>query len=294
MFSVGPIRMLIGSTLAAIACQGCIGTAANPEYAPHDRASASPVIVSDGIRLATSGIQTSGSLSAPHIPAPETALTATMDADPLTGPLRAVSVSYVETTSVETPWRETFTSQATNNMGLGNTWSNVEAIQSFQGSRDAARMMNPGLLEKDFNAEFAFAAPRAQTGLAFDVNLVPSVSYVEEGEFETRSVGAELRFGRNFDQRGLNPVADSWYVFAGTEGEALVWEAGEYGLSNMTGAMALRDQVTVGDLQAGVSVQRGQGQLSFSYIRREVEWSDRNGGASENENFAGVSFTFRR
>ena len=89
-------------------------------------------------------------------------------------------------------------------------------------------------------------------------------------------------------------MADSWYVFAGTDNEALVWEAGEYGLSNVTNAMALRDQVTVGDLQAGVSVQRGSGQLSFSYIRREVEYHERNMGASENEDFAGVSFTIKR
>jgi len=59
--------------------------------------------------------------------------------------------------------------------------------------------------------------------------------------------------------------------------------------------VALRDQVTVGDLQAGVSVQRGPGQLSLSYIRREVSYHERGmRGASENEDFAGVSFTLKR
>ncbi|MEO1568397.1 MAG: hypothetical protein AAFR94_04155, partial [Pseudomonadota bacterium] len=64
--------------------------------------------------------------------------------------------------------------------------------------------------------------------------------------------------------------------------------------SNITGAMALRDKVTVGDVQAGVALHRGLGELSLSYIHREIEWSDRNGGASTNEDFAGISFTMRR
>jgi hypothetical protein len=58
--------------------------------------------------------------------------------------------------------------------------------------------------------------------------------------------------------------------------------------------MALRDKVTVGDMQAGVSINRAGGQLSLSYIRREVEYRERNLGASENEDFAGVSFTIKR
>ena len=58
--------------------------------------------------------------------------------------------------------------------------------------------------------------------------------------------------------------------------------------------MSLTDQVTVGDLQAGVSVQRSGGELSLSYIRREVKYSDRNVSISETEDFAGVSFTMRR
>ena len=58
--------------------------------------------------------------------------------------------------------------------------------------------------------------------------------------------------------------------------------------------MALTDQVTVGDMQAGISIQRGGGELSLSYIRREVKYKDRNGGFSENEDFAGISFTMRR
>jgi hypothetical protein len=44
-----------------------------------------------------------------------------------------------------------------------------------------------------------------------------------------------------------------------------------------------------------VSFLAGGGQLSLSYIRREVEYSDRSEmRGQENEDFAGVSFSLRR
>lgn len=56
----------------------------------------------------------------------------------------------------------------------------------------------------------------------------------------------------------------------------------------------MTDQVTVGDLQAGLSIQRAGGELSLSYIRREMKFSDRNRSLSDTEDFAGITFTMRR
>ncbi|MEL6955222.1 MAG: hypothetical protein AAFO88_01145 [Pseudomonadota bacterium] len=253
---------------------------------------ANAAVVSEGIRMATDGAF-EGDISAAS---PVRAVSDTyFTISEAPGPQLAASVSFVADTTEIAPWAsDTFSIKDTKTLLTDIEWSGNEAVQTFQGSMSAARLIRPVVEDKIFAAEFAFGAPREETGLAFDLNLVPSVSYQEEGEFETRRVGAEIRLGRDFDQRGTQAVADSWYVFAGTEGEALVWEAGEYGFSNVAGAMALRDQVTVGDMQAGVSIQRGRGQLSLSYIRREVEWRDRNGGASTNEDFAGVSFTLKQ
>ncbi|MEM1151223.1 MAG: hypothetical protein AAGI03_11810 [Pseudomonadota bacterium] len=286
--------MLIAtSSLAFLACQGCIGTMAqdSPADVPLQTfAKAAPV--SDGLRLATDGAF-SGDIAEP---APYRTGATTLFLGPeQTGPTLSASVDLVNTTGNFSPWINNAFSVNGPSPSLTNLeWSNNDAVQVYQGSLSAARLLQPVMDDKSFKAEFAFAASRQETGLAFDLNLVPSISYEEEGKFATRSVGAEIRLGRDFDQRGTGAVADSWYIFAGTEGEALVWEAGEYGFSNVTGAMALRDQVTVGDLQAGVSIQRGLGQLSLSYIRREVEWRDRNGGASTDEDFAGLSFTLKR
>lgn len=176
-------------------------------------------------------------------------------------------------------------------------WSGSESVSSYKADRKAARIAQPLELERDFSAEFAFDAPKEQTGLDFDVGFTPRLAVTQEGAFSTRRLGAEVRLGQSIDARGQEP-AKGWYMFAGADGEALVWEAGDRGLASISGltggAMKLRDQITVGDVQAGFAVHRGGGQLSLSYIRREVEYKDRNGGFSENENFAGVSFTLKR
>jgi len=146
---------------------------------------------------------------------------------------------------------------------------------------------------RNLTAEISLSASSAQTGLGFDVGVAPRVTFSREGALATRRVGGEVRIGQNFDKRGDGDPGNSWYLFAGADGEALVWEPNAPGNMSIND-MALRDKVTVGDIQAGVSFKQGPGQISFSYIRREVEYRERNIGASENEDFAGVSFTIRR
>ncbi|MFN3213619.1 MAG: lipid A-modifier LpxR family protein [Henriciella sp.] len=146
--------------------------------------------------------------------------------------------------------------------------------------------------QRRLTAEIALSASSEQTGLGFDVGIAPRVEITRDGQFASRRFGGEVRIGQNFDKRG-EPTNSSWYLFAGADGEALVWEPDEQGLVAV-GAMALRDKVTVGDVQAGVTIERGLGQISFSYIRREVEYRERNLGANENQDFAGVSFTIKR
>lgn len=290
--------LLLSTGIAAMACQGCashISVGNGPAMASQGvSAAAEP---SEGLRLAVNGAFGS-SFELPVRPAYSSA---DLDVSRQTGPLpngplpvngSALTARLPETSPQA--WLDP-TLGATLTTALKDTsWSSSEGIQAFEANLSAARLIEPLDQDKRFAAGFEIAANAERTGLGFDVSLAPSLAYAREGDFRTRRVGAEVRLGQNFDQRGQNVEADSWYIFAGQEGEAIVWEAGEHGFSDVTDAMALRDQVTVGDLQAGISVQRGQGQVSFSYIRREVEYQDRNGGASEDEDFAGISFTIRK
>ena len=146
--------------------------------------------------------------------------------------------------------------------------------------------------QRVLSAEIALSAPSERTGFGFDVGIAPRVAITRDGAYASRRFGGEVRIGQNFDKRGKAPES-SWYLFAGADGEALVWEPDQT-RTVAVGSMALHDQVTVGDVQAGLSIQRGLGQLSFSYIRREIEYRERTIGYSENEDFAGVSFTIKR
>nr|WP_321441985.1 DUF2219 family protein [uncultured Hyphomonas sp.] len=175
-------------------------------------------------------------------------------------------------------------------------WSGAGALTAVTAERSAAAALNPALakVEKDIAAEIAFSAPSEVTGLTFDVGVAPRIAVREDGEVLTQRLGGEVRIGQDFDLLDSNGQPQGWYLFAGADGEALIWDADRNGFTPQLNDMALTDQVTVGDMQAGISIQRGGGQLSLSYIRREVKYRDRNGGFSENEDFAGVSFTMRR
>ena len=166
-------------------------------------------------------------------------------------------------------------------------------LQSFSGAVAAARLSPDFEVRQDLSGEIAFSAGPSVTGLLVDVGFAPRAAIREQGGFTSRRVGAEVRLGENIDERGEGNSSRSWYVFAGADGEALCWDVGDNGLSISSG-VRLRDQITVGDMQAGVSMRTYGGELSLSYIRREIEYRDRSAAsASEIENFAGVSFTLR-
>ncbi|WP_300391375.1 lipid A-modifier LpxR family protein [Henriciella sp.] len=274
------------STLAVIACQGC-------QAGPQGYVSA-PVQ-----RYETPRQTVSGDSPNPEARLPEATL-AQLDNGPLLQSDASFSLTRSQTQSAPsisiTPVLDKGGLNADLNFGDGFSavrMSNARAVVDFEGARKSANLITPSRPVKEFDASLSLSAANAQTGLGFDVGVVPRFSLRQDGRFETRRVGGEVRIGQNFDQRGEAVDAKSWYLFAGADGEALVYEP--YGERNFTSKMALRDQVTVGDMQAGVSFTQGGGQVSLSYIRREVSYNERGmRGQEETEDFAGVSFTLRK
>ncbi len=178
--------------------------------------------------------------------------------------------------------------------GPSPSWSGSPALNAIAAEQSRMALMRPSVAERNIAAEVAISAPRSATGLRFDVGLAPRIAVRDDGNVLTQRVGGEVRIGQNFNLLSKDGQPEGWYIFAGADGEALIWDADRSGFRPQLGDMALTDQVTVGDMQAGISIQRAGGQLSLSYIRREVKYQDRNGSLSENEDFAGVSFTMRR
>lgn len=264
MKGLGKMVAFIATSLAALACQGCV-------------------------TVSTDTTTTPAQLSYQTLPyESQTA--------PTNGPNFSLNSKTVWTQSDHTEFVERFSTTSPlfapvdPIVSIGTPSIKGEALSAFTAGRVSEQITDIPREQRAFNGEIALSAPAG----SLEIGIAPRFSIVQDGAFSTRRVGGEVRIGQNFDQRGEGNADSSWYLFAGADGEALVWEPSETGNMDMSVEdMALRDKVTVGDLQAGLSLQRGTGELSLSYIRREVEYRDRAIGASETEDFAGISFTLR-
>lgn len=287
MKGVGPSMILSVSTFAMIACQGCESGTVQPYYytsVQSHEPSSKPA--DSGSTAYTGQALPDARISQPQsMPSLETGANFSFSQSQTTT-TPSISITPVlgsESIDADLKVRPDFS---------GLRMSNSNAVVDFEGARKSANLVMPVRTVREFDASFALSAGDAQTGLGFDVGVVPRISVRKDGQFKTRRFGGEIRIGQNFDQRGKDVDAKSWYLFAGADGEALVYEP--YHERSWSNSLAMRDQVTVGDMQAGVSFTQGNGQVSVSYIRREVSYSERGVRGEESEDFAGISFTLRR
>lgn len=152
-------------------------------------------------------------------------------------------------------------------------------------SRDSRR-------SRRYELELVAASVR---GIDVSIAQRGGVGFNAQGDIERESRASELRLGRGLRmQRNQPSMAPTWYLFAGSEDEALVWRPGmrtEFG--GTASSFALQDRVEIGDLQAGVTYEHGGIQASLAYVERE--FSVHNGARSftQEENFAGVTLTMR-
>ena len=175
-------------------------------------------------------------------------------------------------------------------------WSGSPELSALRGRLGAQRLAFGTLGQQRYDASFSFAAPREATGLKFDIGVVPSASYASEGDFSVRRVGAEFRLGQDIDQRGNNAGLPSWYFFAGADGEAVIFNNSSAGRGlGLVNGIQLRDQVTVGDIQAGLNIRQYGTNFALNYVRREVEYEFNSAESfRRNEDFGGITLTWRR
>ena len=283
-------RMVIAvaSTVLTLACQGCVSTS------PHDFVRSEPAVPPTlGMTMAVPTALGTGPVQPD---ASETVSIHVVDGAParFSGTVMGTLPAPVVAFDGATPANFGITAGIVPSDLPELAWTGSPALLAITAERGKARLTGATQIEKDIAAEVAFSAPMALTGLNFDVGVAPRSAVREEGELQSQRVGGEVRIGRDFNILGKDGQPQGWYIFAGADGEALVWDAGNTGFAPNLNDMSLTDQVTVGDMQAGVSIQRAGGELSLSYIRREVKYEDRNGSISDTEDFAGVSFTMRR
>lgn len=265
MKGLGKMVAIAATSILTLACQGCVSVS------PAQTVS-TPVQVYEVRSAAGNDAITTG----PSVALTSSTIWTQTDSDAVPERLAQSSAIFAPSDPVVT---------------FGPAPASSEALSAIAAERVQEQLIDVPRDQRAFNGEIALSAPAGN----FEVGIAPRFSVTRDGSYSAKRVGGEVRIGQNFDQRGNGEADSSWYLFAGADGEALVWEPDSTGSMDMSvNDMALRDKVTVGDMQAGISLQRGDGQLSLSYIRREVEYSDRAFGASETEDFAGVSFTIRR
>jgi hypothetical protein len=177
-------------------------------------------------------------------------------------------------------------------------WSQPEAAARFE----ALDLSTPISLRRErgdvWSAEMAFSASGEQTGLGFDVQLAPRARFQHgRAGMDVANFGGELRLGQGLakrDQRHTDAKQPAWYFFIGQDNEALVWNFAD---KQSLDGLALRDQVTVGDFQAGMAWRTGHGsQTSFGLVQRKLGYNDPTGDhdVSLHQDFAAFSFTLKR
>lgn len=133
---------------------------------------------------------------------------------------------------------------------------------------------------------------RGAGGLDVSFAQRAGLGFNRQGDVDRQSRGSELRFGRVEQQR--HSREPTWYFFAASEDEALTWRPGVRSEFGGQGAgFNVQDRVEIGDLQAGVTYERDGWQASLAYVEREVSVRSGARTISEDENFAGFTFTMR-
>jgi hypothetical protein len=122
------------------------------------------------------------------------------------------------------------------------------------------------------------------------------LGFNDEGDIERESRGSELRLGRGLRSMPRNQTSaqPTWYIFAASEDEALVWRPGmrtEFGGSGSS--FSLQDRVEIGDIQAGITYEQNGWQASLAYVEREISVRTGSRTITQDEDFAGFTLTMR-
>jgi len=122
-------------------------------------------------------------------------------------------------------------------------------------------------------------------GDQLDVSLTPRAGVSVGPDGSAAGAGAELRVGRYLaDELSDRP---SWYVFAGADRRALLYNP-EHGMDFNEAVYFTRREV-IGDAQAGVAVRMGDADLSLAYVHREYQHVAGVTSFDETESFGAVT-----
>ncbi|HVY86415.1 MAG TPA: hypothetical protein VG943_14880 [Caulobacterales bacterium] len=177
-----------------------------------------------------------------------------------------------------------------------NANSDAQSARFLPGGRQDERAAD----DDAHNYQLQVTASGESVGVPLNLSIAQrgNFSADDAGDLSHHGRGAELRIGSNVsEQRGGERRAPSpgWYAFAASDDQAVVWNPGsKNAFGNRQSGFALEDRVEIGDHQAGVTYETGNGvQASLAYVERSVNAHVGNTSASHDESFAGVTVTMR-
>ncbi len=188
--------------------------------------------------------------------------------------------------------RRTTFSQVSNEALSGIT---VEVVQAPQRTMDGFGF-NAELRESRApNMEVQFATStrfNVDVGVAHRQTSVQTAGQLMEGR------GAEVRLGQNLDRlapefEAPDPSRAAWYFFAATDGRALTWTPNS-DPSDPNRNLRVQDRAEIGDVQAGLTMQKKGVQASLAVVQRTVKTQVGPWKKSADESFAGLTLTWKR
>ena len=146
--------------------------------------------------------------------------------------------------------------------------------------------------------ELSLVAQRGTVGLPIDVAIAQRATFgMNENGDMRRGTGREVRFGHGLARRHKGPRSSwdqpAWYVFAASDDEALTWAPQSSGPGGRRAGFSLQDRVEIGDRQAGITYEAGNFQASLAYVERQISSTTGAQTFYSDENFAGLTVTFR-
>jgi hypothetical protein len=137
----------------------------------------------------------------------------------------------------------------------------------------------------------------AGSALDLEFSQRASVGFNSGGDLERRSQGREVRLGRRLGNRLQNALGigewtggranwdnPTWYFFASSDDTTI---------SFRDGRVRTQDEVDVGDVQVGITMERGPLQASIAYIERETNLQTWRKNYKFDQAFTGVSVRWR-
>ncbi|WP_339740249.1 lipid A-modifier LpxR family protein [uncultured Maricaulis sp.] len=123
-------------------------------------------------------------------------------------------------------------------------------------------------------------------GEQLDVSLTPRAAVSLGPDGSAAGAGAEVRIGRY-----LADDYPSWYVFAGADRRALMYDPAQ-GM-DFNRAVYMTSREVIGDAQAGVAMRVGEVDLSLAYVQRNYRYVVGVDKFRESDNFGAVTVNWR-